>query len=88
MPIPFIIAGVAVAAAAYGAKKGLDAKENFDDAKYYNNKAKRIYDEAQTNLNSSREQTNLQMETLGRPKHMLRAGSKVSAKGYSVKITD
>jgi len=27
-------------------------------------------------------------DTLRRPKHMLRAGSKVSAKGYSVKITD
>ncbi len=65
MPIPFIIAGVAVAAAGYGAKKGYDAKCDFDDADYYNRKAKRIYKEAQNNLNTSREQTNLQMETLG-----------------------
>jgi len=65
MPIPFIIAGVAMAAAGYGAKKGYDAKCDFDDAEYYNRKAKRIYKEAQKNLNTSREQTNLQMETLG-----------------------
>lgn len=65
MPIPFIIAGVAMAAAGYGAKKGYDAKCDFDEAEYYNDKAKRIYEEAQNNLNTSREQTNLQMETLG-----------------------
>jgi len=72
MPIPFIIAGVAMAAAGYGAKKGYDAKCDFDDAKcdfddaeYYNRKAKRICEEAQNNLNSSREQTNQQMELLG-----------------------
>lgn len=65
MPIPFIIAGVAMAAAGYGAKKGYDAKCDFDDAEYYNDKAKRIYEEAQNDLNTSREQTNLQMETLG-----------------------
>jgi len=65
MPIPFIIAGVAVAAAGYGAKKGYDAKCDFDDAEYYNSKAKRIYNEAQSDLNSSREQTNSQMEALG-----------------------
>jgi hypothetical protein len=27
MPLPFILAGVAIAAAGYGVKKGVDAKE-------------------------------------------------------------
>lgn len=65
MPIPFIIAGVAVAAAGYGVKKGVDAKEDFDTAEKYNRWAEEEYNEAQSDLNSSREQTNLQLETLG-----------------------
>lgn len=65
MPIPFIIAGVAIAAAGYGAKKGYDAKEDFDRAEKYNRWAKEEYDEAQSELNNARKQTNLQMEALG-----------------------
>ena len=32
MPIPFILGGLALAAAGYGAKKGMDAKDDFDSA--------------------------------------------------------
>ena len=35
MPIPFILGGIALAAGAYGVKKGYDAKCDFDDAKDY-----------------------------------------------------
>lgn len=45
MPLPFILAGVAIAAAGYGVKKGVDAKGDLDDAKSYNRRAKRLADE-------------------------------------------
>jgi len=68
MPIPFILGGIAIAAGAYGVKKGYDAKCDFDEAQDYNDRAVSIYEEAQSDLNSSREQTNSQMEALGRLK--------------------
>ncbi|GAA9053854.1 hypothetical protein Taitung234_07200 [Helicobacter pylori] len=33
MPLPFILGGLAIAAAGYGVKKGLDAKNANDEAK-------------------------------------------------------
>ncbi|SFV71267.1 hypothetical protein MNB_SV-13-41 [hydrothermal vent metagenome] len=39
MPIPFILGGIALAAAGYGAKKGYDAYEDYDTADNYNQKA-------------------------------------------------
>jgi len=36
MPLPFILAGAALAAAGYGVKKGVDAKDDFDTAEYNN----------------------------------------------------
>ncbi len=42
MPLPFILAGAAIAAAGYGVKKGVDAKEDFDRAERYNNEAKKF----------------------------------------------
>lgn len=65
MPIPFIIAGVALAAAGYGVKKGYDAKCDYDDAEDYNRWAEEAYDEAQDKLNDSRKRTNEQIEALG-----------------------
>ncbi len=65
MPIPFIIAGVAIVAGAYGAKKTYDAYEDNDTANYYNERAKRIYDDAQSDLNAERKNTNTKMEELG-----------------------
>lgn len=32
MPLPFLLAGAALAAAGYGVKKGVDAKGDLDDA--------------------------------------------------------
>jgi len=39
MPLPFILAGAALLAGGYGIKKGLDAKEDFNKAIPYADKA-------------------------------------------------
>jgi len=71
MPIPFIIAGVAVAAGAYGVKKGVDAKDDYDSAKRINRKAESIYDEAKEELTYARENTQNTLESLGSLKFKL-----------------
>jgi len=68
MPIPFILGGAALLAAGYGAKKGLDAKEDFDTAEYWNEEAERIYDAAKEKLEERREATDTQLQNLGRLK--------------------
>ena len=65
MPLPFILAGVALAAAGYGVKKGVDAKDDFDTAEYNNDKAKRIYDESKENLEYKKESTDSELQDLG-----------------------
>lgn len=42
MPLPFILAGAAIAAAGFGVKKGVDAKSDLDEAKEYNQDAERL----------------------------------------------
>jgi len=68
MPIPFIIGGIALAAGAYGAKKGYDAYEDYDMADYYDKKARRIYDDAKEKLEEAREDTKGSLESLGKLK--------------------
>lgn len=68
MPIPFILAGVALAAAGYGVKKGLDAKEDFDVAEGYNKEAQKIYDQSEKKLENTRIITQDAIEELGRVK--------------------
>jgi len=65
MPLPFILAGAALTAAGYGVKKGIDAKDDFDTAESNNNKAKRIYNEAEENLEDKKIVANDSLETLG-----------------------
>ena len=65
MPIPFILAGVALIAGGYGVKKGLDAKSDFEDANHLNEKAHRIFDEAKEDLESTREKAQHSMKALG-----------------------
>jgi len=65
MPLPFILGGAALLAAGYGAKKGLDAKDDFDTAERWNNKAQNIYDEAQSKLEISKETTDSKLQDLG-----------------------
>ncbi|EGR7942990.1 TPA: hypothetical protein I7142_16795 [Vibrio vulnificus] len=50
MPLPFLLAGAALAAAGYGVKKGVDAKSDLDHATTYNNRAKNLAEEFEENL--------------------------------------
>lgn len=68
MAIPIILGGIALATAGYGAKKGLDAKEDFNTAKRLNRRAERIFDESSNELESSKEKTNSNLEELGKLK--------------------
>ena len=65
MPLPFILAGVAIAAAGYGVKKGVDAKGDFNTADEYNTEAQVIYDEAVEELETQKVETQGKIETLG-----------------------
>lgn len=71
MPIPFIIAGVALAAGAYGVKKGFDAKAGFNDANNINERAQDIYDEAARELEATRTATHDSLSKLGELKFSL-----------------
>lgn len=68
LAVPYVLGGAAALAGAVGIKKGYDAKCDYDDAEYYNNKAKRIYDEAYQELDTSRQNTNERLEDLGKLK--------------------
>lgn len=65
MPIPFILGGIALAAAGYGVKKGVDAKDDYQLAERINEEAQDIYDEALGKLDALRDQTNSSIESLG-----------------------
>ena len=73
--IPLLIGGIALLAGGYGVKKGVDAKDDFDEAERYNKKAERIYNEAKEKLESERELTNSHLENLGELKISIYDGS-------------
>lgn len=66
--IPLIIGGASLLTAAFGVKKGLDAKSDFDSAKRWNEKAQRLYDRASDDLKSARDDTQRAMQSLGKSK--------------------
>ncbi|WGE91860.1 hypothetical protein [Actinobacillus genomosp. 1] len=68
MAIPFIIGGIAVAAGLVGAKKGFDAKEDFDRAERIGKRAQRNHEEAKSKLDTARKNTNTVLEDLGKTK--------------------
>lgn len=68
MPIPFILAGLAVAAGAVGVKKGLDAKEKNDEARRVAETAQAIYEAAKDDAMSARKGANNSIQNLGRAK--------------------
>ena len=68
MPLPLFLAGAAIVAGGYGVKKGLDAKSDYDEADSINKRARNIFDDAESSLNSQREQANSSMLALGRTK--------------------
>jgi len=74
MPLPFIFAA---AAAGYGIKKSLDAKDDFYRAKSINEKAQKKYDKASSKLEKSRNKAQKSMEKLGALKFSLYEGSMI-----------
>lgn len=68
MPIPFIVAGAAIAAGAFGVKKGLDAKNDLEDAERYARWAKEESEEANSKLDSQKRKTNTELESYGQSK--------------------
>lgn len=69
MPLPFLLAGAAIAAAAgWGVKKGLDAKSDFDDAESISKDAREMFDVAKRSLESCREKARNDLESLGQQK--------------------
>jgi len=68
MPLPFILAGLAIMAGGYGVKKGIDAKGDFDLAEQITNKARKAYDSAHKKLDLTRASVQLSLETLGKLK--------------------
>jgi hypothetical protein len=75
MPIPFILGGIALLAAGFGAKKGYDAYEDYDIASNYNEKAEIIYNKAKKDLELKKEETNKLLEELGKLKVSIYEGS-------------
>ena len=75
MPLPFILAGLALAAAGYGVKKGVDAKEDFDTAERFNKLAKTKYDNANNILENKRKSTDTLLKSLGKLKVSIYEGS-------------
>ena len=65
MPIPLILGLGAAVLGLYGAKKGLDAKDNNDKAKGLRYEAESIYNESKENLDQQRAYTNDMLEKLG-----------------------
>ena len=68
MPLPFILAGIAIAAAGYGVKKGIDAKGDLDDVKDYNSSAKTLAEEFERDLKSQKTATMGVLENYGKLK--------------------
>ena len=68
MPLPFLLIGVAVAAAVWGAKKGVDAYSDFNEAEDINKSARDVYDKATNSLERCRDKVQTKLEELGRQK--------------------
>lgn len=66
MPLPFILAGVAVAAAGYGAKKGYDGYQDKSRAGEIVGKAKEDYDKSKLSFDSANSKTTESLEKLGK----------------------
>lgn len=68
MPLPFILAGVAIAAAGYGVKKGVDAKGDLDQAEEYIKDANKLANEFTRDLDAQKKATNYELEAYGQLK--------------------
>lgn len=68
MPIPFILGAAALGAAAFGVKKGMDAKDDMNEAKELIEEAKEMAKEAERRIERAREGASESIEDLGRTK--------------------
>ncbi len=72
MPLPFILAGVALAAAGYGVKKGIDALDADYEADEFIKKAESLKEEAKRKVDSAQSSRNQALVRLGKKKlHVL-----------------
>ncbi|GAA8585702.1 hypothetical protein HpDR63_05490 [Helicobacter pylori] len=72
MPLPFILAGVAIAAAGYGVKKGIDALDADCEADEFIKKAESLKEEAKRKVDSAQSSRNQALVRLGKKKlHVL-----------------
>ncbi len=75
MPLPFILAGVALAAAGYGVKKGIDALDADCEADEFIKKAENLKEEAKRKVDSAQSSRNQALVRLGKKKlHVLSHG--------------
>lgn len=66
MPLPFILAGAALASAAYGAKKGYDGYQSHSEADKIVTDAKQRYDEKREVFDEHESATTMALEVLGK----------------------
>ena len=66
MPLPFILAGAALASAAYGAKKGYDGYQSHSEADTIVTDAKQRYDEKREVFDEHERATTMALEVLGK----------------------
>ncbi|GAA7255371.1 hypothetical protein ID0475_07100 [Helicobacter pylori] len=72
MPLPFILAGVAIAAAGYGVKKGIDALDADCEADEFIKKANDLKEEAKRKVDNAQSSRNQALVRLGKKKlHVL-----------------
>ncbi|MGH1579862.1 sortase [Helicobacter pylori] len=72
MPLPFILAGVAIAAAGYGVKKGIDALDADCEADEFIKKAENLKEEAKRKVDNTQSSRNQALVRLGKKKlHVL-----------------
>ncbi|GAA8876598.1 hypothetical protein HpRW186_05840 [Helicobacter pylori] len=81
MPLPFILGGLAIAAAGYGVKKGLDAKNTNDEAKDLFKKAEERLEETKKRVESAESGYKNALMRLGEKK--LHVISRVISRGVS-----
>ncbi len=83
MPIPFILAGLGVAAGAVGVGGHIDAKKTNEEAQRISIKAQNLYDEAKSSLEKSQDKTENALLNLGYlKKHVLETSIKDFFKVY------
>lgn len=65
MPLPLILGGLALAAGAFGVKKGVDAYSDNKEADSLRQKAAKKFEKAKTKLEQARDECNSDLESLG-----------------------